>query len=163
MILGILSDTHDRAKRTSRAIAALVDGGAEALVHCGDLTGPEIVFHCGRLPCHFVFGNNDYNERSLVRAIEEVGGINLGFGGAFELGGRRIAVTHGHLQREIDRAIESRPDYLLMGHTHTAYDERVGPTRLINPGALHRASNYSVALLDLVKDELSFLQIDPRD
>ena len=46
MHLGILSDTHGQLARTTRAVATLINQGAEALVHCGDLTGPELV---GRL------------------------------------------------------------------------------------------------------------------
>ena len=38
--LGILSDTHERLERAQRAIHLLQAQGAEALVHCGDLTGP---------------------------------------------------------------------------------------------------------------------------
>ena len=49
MILGILSDTHDRLARTERAVAALVAAGADALIHCGDLTGPDIVHACAEL------------------------------------------------------------------------------------------------------------------
>lgn len=57
MRIGILSDTHDRLARADRAVASLVAAGAEALIHCGDLTGPEIVHVCGRLPSYYVFGN----------------------------------------------------------------------------------------------------------
>ena len=32
MILGIISDTHDRLARTERAVAALIAGKAEALI-----------------------------------------------------------------------------------------------------------------------------------
>ena len=40
-------------------------------------------------------------------------------------------------------------DYLLQGHTHVPHDQRIGRTRLINPGALHRARTKTVATLDL--------------
>jgi predicted phosphodiesterase len=51
--IGILSDTHDQVARTGRAVAALVARGAEALVHCGDLTGPDLVYECCVLPCYY--------------------------------------------------------------------------------------------------------------
>ncbi|RLS46748.1 MAG: metallophosphoesterase, partial [Planctomycetota bacterium] len=50
-------------------------------------------------------------------------------------------------------------DYLLHGHTHVCRDERHGATRIINPGALHRASEFTVALLDTDSDELQFLVV----
>jgi putative phosphoesterase len=162
MKIGILSDTHDHVERTAKAIAALIQGGAEVLVHCGDITNRAIVLECGGLPSYYVFGNNDYDHDELGRAIREVGGISLGRGGEITLGGRRIAVVHGDSGREVRRLAELNPDYLLSGHTHKAADERRGVTRWINPGALTRANPWSVAVLDLETDLLEFLTIGDR-
>ena len=162
MKIGILSDTHDQVGRTSRAVAALVGAGAEALVHCGDLTVPEVVLECGGLPSYFVFGNNDFDREGLLRAMDLVGGRSLGRGGEFGLEGRRIAVTHGDSSVEIRRLLAADPDYLLFGHSHRAADERRGATRWINPGALYRANLWTVAVLDLRADLLEFLTIDGR-
>lgn len=160
MIVGIISDTHDRLERTRFAMRLLTEARAEVLVHCGDLTGPEVVGICGALPGYFVFGNNDADEvPSLRRAIARVGGTCLEWGGQIELAGKRLAVTHGHMTRDVRRLLEARSDYLLSGHSHIAADDRVGPTRRINPGALHRASSFSVAVLNLESDGLTFLPV----
>ena len=37
MKIGILSDSHGKTRRLSAAIELLVDRGAEAIVHCGDI------------------------------------------------------------------------------------------------------------------------------
>ena len=160
MRIGIVSDTHDQVARTARAVRRLADEGAEALVHCGDLTGPDIVHECAELPSYFVFGNNDFDRSGLRRAMTEIGAVCLGDSGDFELGGRRIAVTHGDVSSELRRLTAREPDYLLFGHSHIATDERIGATRLINPGALHRAPVWTVALLDLETDALQLLTID---
>jgi uncharacterized protein len=162
MKIGILSDTHDQVERTSKAVAALVGAGAEALVHCGDLTVPEVVLECGGLPSYFVFGNNDFDRDGLLRAMALVGGRSLGRGGEVVLGGRRIAVTHGDSAGEVRRLLAADPDYFLFGHSHRAADERRGATRWINPGALYRATPWTVAVLDLEADLLDFLTIDGR-
>ncbi len=159
MRIGILSDTHDQVARTARAVALLIEQGAEALVHCGDLTGPDVVFACAGPPSYFVFGNNDFDEDGLRRAMAVVGGTCLGQGGEVQLGGKRIAVTHGDLDRELRKLSASGPDYLLLGHSHQTADERRGSTRWINPGALHRATRRTVALLDLKTDDLRFLDV----
>jgi uncharacterized protein len=159
MRIGILSDTHDQVARTARAVSMLVAEGAEALIHCGDLTGPSIVYQCGLLPSYYVFGNNDFEEDALKRAIALMGGTCLEFGGQLELGGRRIAVTHGDSNREVRRLLSSTPHYLLLGHSHVPSDERHSATRWINPGALHRSQAWTVALLDVVTDSLRFLEI----
>lgn len=158
MLLGLLSDTHDQVERAAGAAALLAAEGAEVLIHLGDLTGPAVVRAVAGagLPCHYVWGNNDYDLETLERTIAATGGSVLGRGGVLELGGRRVAATHGHLTGEFRRLLLERPDYLLFGHTHQALDERDGPTRQVNPGALHRARRWTVAVLDLVRDEVRF-------
>jgi putative phosphoesterase len=160
MRLGILSDTHDRLGRTLTAVELLVAEGAEALIHCGDLTGPDIVQACAALPSYFVFGNNDSdNVPALRRAMAEVKGVCLGWGGEITLAEKRIAVSHGHMTRDMRPLKAANPDYFLFGHSHEPEDRRDGATRFINPGALHRASAYTVAILDLATDQLRFLTV----
>ena len=159
MLLGIVSDTHDRLERTTRAVALLCQKGATNLIHCGDLTGPQIVHACAALPCTYVFGNNDYRVNELRQAIEETGGQNLEQGGLLTMHGKRIGVTHGHHAQTFLRLVADEPDYLLFGHSHFPLDDRDGRTRHINPGALHRAASYTVALLDLERDLLEFLTV----
>ena len=159
MRLGILSDTHNQLDRTIRAVAILKTHGAEMLIHCGDLTGPDIVHVCGTLPSTYVFGNNDFDERGLRAAMAATGGTCLGFSGEIVVTGKRVAVTHGDRPSEVRRLLRSLPDYLLFGHTHVPLFERDGPTRRINPGALHRAATWTVAVLDLATDDVSFIQV----
>jgi len=162
MLIGILSDTHDRLDRTRIAVDMLRAEGAEALCHCGDLTDTPIVEACGVLRAYFVFGNNDAdNVPALRTAIRETHGACLELAGEVTLAGKRIALTHGHMHTDVRRLLAARPDYLFSGHSHIAADEHTGPTRRINPGALHRAAEYTVALLNLETDELSFLTV-PR-
>lgn len=162
MKVGIISDTHDQVARTSRAVARLMQAGAEALIHCGDLTGADIVYECGALPCSYVLGNNDDEVNALKRAIAATGGTFLGRGGFVEIGGARFGVTHGDLFDEARRLIEAEPDYFLSGHTHAVSDRTVGKVRCINPGALHRASEWTVAVLDLETKALEILELDRR-
>lgn len=159
MKLGIISDTHDQIERTSRGVSALIKAGAETLIHCGDITGRDVILEFGGIPSLFVLGNNDFDHDELRRAILGIGGTSLGRGAVVELHGRKIAVTHGDSTREIRRLVETNPDYFLFGHSHKATDERRGATRWINPGALYRATPWSVAVLDLETDRLEFLTI----
>ena len=92
---GILSDTHDRVERTKAGVGLLVNAGAEALIHCGDITIPEVVYELAPLPSYFVFGNCDFDLDELRRAIASIGGTCLERGGLIERDGRRLAVTHG--------------------------------------------------------------------
>lgn len=162
MKLGIISDTHNQRERCAEAIALFQAAGVEALIHCGDFTETEVLEQCAVLPCSFVLGNNDFNNSHFLKdTAEEVHANFLGWSGVVTLAERTIAVTHGHLTGELRRLLAMQPDYLLTGHSHVTEDRREGTTRCINPGALHRAREFTVAVLDLATDELTFLTV-PR-
>ena len=159
MRIGILSDTHDQVLRIRCAVSKLVEWGAEILIHCGDLTIADVVKECSVLPSYFVFGNCDYDRESLRQAMNLIGGTCLERGGLISLDELRLAVTHGDSDAELRRLAELKPDYLFSGHTHIASDHQKGPTRWINPGALHRASVWTVALVDTASNHVSVLPI----
>jgi putative phosphoesterase len=159
MILGIISDTHDQEERTAHAIRLLNQAKVEAIFHCGDLTGANILTLFAGTPFYFVLGNNDY-EGELKPVAQTMDGVYyLGQGGVIELGGKRIGATHGHMRKDVNDVLAKAPDYLLTGHSHIAMDELQGTIRRINPGALYRAPRYSVAVLNLRTDELRFLAV----
>ena len=132
MIVGIISDTHDRLDMLERAVAALQSRGAAHLVHAGDYTSP----FTWRVLQHFkggftgVFGNND-GDKVLLRRM---------FGDkihpqphVFTLGEKRFAVMHEPTVAEA-LAESGRYDVVVYGHTHEPVIKRVGQTLLINPG-----------------------------
>ena len=162
MRVGIVSDTHDQVERTRSAVALLRAEGAEALIHCGDLTSPPVVEALADLPSWFVLGNNDSDEvPHLEQAAANLGVVCLGWSGVIELAGKRVAVTHGHLNKDLRGVLAARPDYLLTGHSHVASDSVIGSVRRINPGALHRAAVFTVALLETEDGTVRFLNV-PR-
>jgi hypothetical protein len=69
--------------------------------------------------------------------------------------------VHGHLSTDTTRLLSGKPDYLFSGHSHVSRDDMVGQTRRVNPGALHDAERYSVAVLDLLSNSLEFITIPP--
>jgi len=160
-LLGILSDTHDRADAAAAGIATLRAAGAQFLIHCGDVGGEGILDLLAGNRCAFVWGNNDYDRASLNRYAADVG---LQPGGDFaelEFGGKRIAVTHGDNAKLIRKAMaeDGGYDYLLLGHSHIPSDQRVGRLRIVNPGALHRAAKKTVAIIDLSSDVVRHLVV----
>jgi len=159
MRLGILSDSHGRATMTARAVALLEAHGAELLIHLGDVETEAVIDELVGHPARIVFGNCDYDIAALTRYAAHVGVTVDHPAGRLEADGRVIAFTHGHIRRIMDAALADGVDYLLHGHTHTARDERAGRTRIINPGALFRASRYTAAVLDVAADRLSFIEV----
>ena len=160
MVIGILSDTHDQYDRMGLAVRTLQSRGAEFFIHCGDLCEPRLLDHLAGLPSAFVWGNCDWDRMALQRYGERLAVPCYGTFGDLELGGKRIALTHGDDRARMAHVMSAdEHDYLLHGHTHVRRDERIGGLRIINPGALHRAPEKTVALLDTQTDRLEFLTI----
>ncbi len=167
MKIGVMSDSHGRDERLARAAAALVERGADALVHCGDLGGPAALAVLGRAgrPAYAVSGNVDRDVAGLEMAAEREGVSFHSEVIEVPLGDDRYLVaTHGNDEELLhELALVHQFPYLCHGHTHRRRDERVGPVRVINPGCLHQprgGEHYTVALLDTDTDTLEFIPIE---
>jgi putative phosphoesterase len=161
MKIGILSDTHNRPQAMRSAIALLQHEGAKHLLHCGDVGDRDMLDHLAGLHAGFVWGNNDFDRADLKHYAAELGVTCYGEFGEVVLGGRSIAIAHGDDARVLKRLLdEQKYDYLLLGHTHVPLDKRYGSMRVINPGALHRATKKTCALLDTESDFVRFLTVD---
>src|SRR5262245_23363264 len=139
MRIAVLSDTHSRYATVETALTLLEGRGVELLLHCGDIEDAETVW---LFPAntHFVLGNCDMDPSSLRQACRATGATLHEPYGSLELAGVRIAFLHGDNRRLLDEVEHSgRYDYLFYGHTHQPREHRTGRTRVINPGALHRA------------------------
>ena len=163
MLIALLSDTHDHESATRAALDVLAPYHPVAYIHAGDLVDARMLQLFAHLPpnsFHYVFGNNEYDLADLFQQAAELKLTCHGRFADLTLAGKRIAVTHGHEHALLDRLVFSRKyDYLIHGHTHVRRDERINGTRIINPGALHRAKKPTVALLNLATDELEFLAV----
>ena len=163
MKIGVLSDSHGRAPITARAVATLLAAGADTLVHLGDVGTEEVLDELVGHDAHVVFGNCDWDSRALARYASGAGIAVDDPIGEIRVGEKRVVFTHGHLSRLMQEAVNEGVDYLLHGHTHELRDERVGATRVINPGALFRAARYTVVVLDPEKDEVTVLVVAPSE
>ena len=160
MLIAVLSDTHNNERNTLRALELVQARGAELVLHCGDIcdTDTAQLFH--QLPTHFVKGNNDFDVAGLQATIRAIRGTWHGAFADLELAGRRIAMLHGDQWRQLGRAIQSGSyDYLFFGHTHVFERNRTGRTIVLNPGALHRASPKTCALVDLTSGRIDEVQV----
>lgn len=159
MLIGVLSDSHGHADTTAGAVRTLLAHGAEMLLHLGDVGSEDVIDELAGHRARIVFGNCDWDTDRLRRYAEGAGVTVDHPMGMLEVGGKRIAWTHGHLDHLMAEALDAGVDYLLHGHSHELRDERIGPTRVINPGALFRARRYTAALLDPASDTLSIVEV----
>lgn len=150
MKIAVLSDSHDNIWKLAQAMPHLAQ--ADAVIHCGDLIAPFIIKRLAagiRQPVHVVWGNNDGDKRLLTKFAEEAGNITIhGDFADLALGGVRIAVTHyPGIARPL--AASEQYDLVCYGHDHTAHEEQVGQTLLLNPGEVMGMNGKStIALVD---------------
>lgn len=163
MKIGLVSDTHGNARRLARALAMLLEHGAEVIVHCGDIGSDECVRLLGSagVPAWAVAGNMD---RHLPHLAATAAGAGVTFHArTIEVplpDGRYLVAVHGHDDGLMEELLAGRQSaYVCHGHSHRRRDARLGTTRVINPGALHRAHPPSAALLDTGMDEVVFLDV----
>jgi hypothetical protein len=161
MIVGIMSDTHGQHLMTRRALAIFDRVGVTEIIHCGDVCGREVFEELAGRAVHFVWGNCDL-PNGVTRALLDTLGMTEpnGVPLRFVLDGKRFVVYHGHEREALNMGNLDDVDYVCHGHTHQRRDERVGPLRIINPGALHRAFPRTVATLDTESDRLIYHIVD---
>ncbi|MSR19111.1 MAG: metallophosphoesterase [Phycisphaerales bacterium] len=157
-ILGLISDPHGDAARTRSAIELLKAKGATAFIFLGDAETESVLDQFTGLKTWVVFGNTDevgpLGDHARLLGLQVVHPL-----GTLQINGKSVAFTHGHLDQCVADAFASGADYLLHGHTHRRRDDRIGNTRVINPGALNRASHFHAAILDVFSDELLSMEI----
>ena len=165
MKLGILSETHGSVVRTRAAINLLMSNSVETVIHCGDIGSEGVLVELlaklrpNSIPFYAVLGNVDFPDE--LGSLSDPGVFEiLGRFGDLSIAGKRLAIIHGdHISQLKKMTISGEYDYVFTGHTHLMEDRRLGNTRIINPGAVYRATQPSVATLDLGTDHLEFLML----
>lgn len=164
MNIGILSDTHGNVSRTRRAIALLKNFAPVHIIHCGDIESQHVLTELAvgfpdpdtTVTC--VLGNVDGPACDWIDPLPHI--RVAGRKAELEIDGVKIAVIHGDDSRALTSSIESQNyDYIFTGHTHERDDEKKGRTRVINPGAVHRTSIPSCAVLNLTTGSLTYLDL----
>ncbi|MBN1202908.1 MAG: YfcE family phosphodiesterase [Anaerolineae bacterium] len=161
--IGILSDTHDHKRNTQLALDAFRERGITRLIHCGDITTPDIMLLFAGWQVTFVLGNMDYYRDDLFAAARMIGIPIPRLSARIEIADRRIGVTHGADHALLYRLmIGGECVYVCHGHTHRRRDERLDTynVRVINPGALGgmQPETRSVCILDPVADTVEFIE-----
>jgi putative phosphoesterase len=137
MIVGLISDTHDRLPLIDEAIKRLNDEDTELVLHAGDYVAPFVAAHFKPLKAHLigVFGNNDGDHVLLRKKFAEIGAEIRGRFAFVRADGLKIALLHGDENDLLRSLLELEShDVLVNGHSHVANTYRKGKTVVINPG-----------------------------
>ncbi len=158
-LIGVISDTHDNVENVLLAVKIFIKNNVEFVVHCGDVVSPATVRFFRGLHVKLIKGNCDGDLEQLKVALDEIGGEFLGEVGEIDYDGKRIIAYHGKDKGKLDQIISGGYDYVLTGHTHKTKDERIGKTRIINPGAHYYNCENKIVLLDVDNDKVEFIEL----
>jgi putative phosphoesterase len=162
MLLGLLSDTHDRVPATAALTRILVDAGVGMILHAGDHCSPFSLmpFLDANVPVAGVFGNND-GDREGMRAQAASGmGVELYESPhSVEVGGVRILLVHDIA--DVAELSLNAHSIVIHGHTHLQEMKTRGDTLIVNPGEgcgwIYGAP--SAALLDIDTRRVEFIKL----
>lgn len=157
VVLGLVSDTHDNVPLIEQAAAFFRERRPARVFHLGDIMTASVVERFRGLPVTFLRGNNDV-DGGLPDALAAHGFPPLADEWSGEVAGVKVAATHGHRQNLVHRHL-GRADVLLHGHTHRRRADQVGPTLVVNPGALHRCPTRTLALLHLPERRVEWFEV----
>ena len=122
MRIAVIADTHGKLPLS----VAEDIRTADEIWHLGDFTDPLMVAAVRRLgpPFQGVLGNCDSDIDLPEKLLLERGG-------------------HSFLLIHIPPTRLTGADFLLHGHTHVPRDERIGATRVLNPGTVSKPNHGS--------------------
>jgi uncharacterized protein len=165
MIIGLISDTHDRLPIIDEAVKQLNEMNVELVLHAGDYVAPFVAEHFKQLnaPLIGVFGNNDGDRVMLKKKFAEFGADIRGRFAFVLVDGLRIALLHGD-ETELMRSLlelESH-DVLVSGHTHVPKAYRKGGTLVINPGEAcgYLSGKSTISILDTETLDVKTIQLN---
>ncbi|MEA3201793.1 MAG: uncharacterized protein QOE90_3221 [Thermoplasmata archaeon] len=146
MRVGLISDTHDNAPAVRHAARFFLEQGVDLVLHLGDVCEPETFALLEGLPVQAVRGNNDVALARLPDSWQS------------NLAGIDVFATHGHIPGMIRGAV-GRVDLILHGHTHKRRLTRFDRSLVVNPGALWRCKERTIAILTLPSLEVAFFPV----
>ena len=140
MKIAIISDTHDNVASLKRAVGLIKKEEIKLIIHCGD------IFHLETLKeglksfqgkIYIIFSKadadfsgipeNSFRELPESKIWEEFGKVKLGE--------KKIAFCHfPEIARDLANC--QKYDLVFYGHTHKPWEQKIGKTKLVNPGNL---------------------------
>jgi putative phosphoesterase len=114
----------------------------------------------GGIPVHMVWGNNDGDKRLVSEVAAKTGNFRIyGELAELEIGGLRIAINH-YPEIGVALAASQKYDLVCFGHNHTASEERINKTVLLNPGEVMGLNGRStVVIFDVETRQPQFVDL----
>ena len=130
MLIGVISDTHDRLPMIDAALDLFARRRVEAVIHPGDFVSPFAVRRLLKYkgPLYATYGNNDGERAGLKALLPNVADGPL----TVKLAGKTI-VMH-HFIDWLKPADIAPADAIITGHTHEVVNQVKNGKLYLNPG-----------------------------
>jgi uncharacterized protein len=161
MKIGILSDTHNTIELAQKAVDIFKENGVDMVIHAGDITSPKMLGLFKGMKVKFALGNGDIDSEALNAESEKLGFGAIEPSAVLNVDGKKIILFHGNDIPLFRQSVASGEyDYVIKGHTHIFENYLSGNTRIINPGALYAAEEFSVAILDTTTGKVERIRVE---
>jgi uncharacterized protein len=158
-MIGIMANSDGRVDAVQTAIDVFRAGGAEFVVHLGDIGGRHVLDALVEIGGFFVWGDRDHDRSGLLRYGQSLGLTCFGIMGEIEHAEKKIMLYHGDDKATLKKLIdEQQYDYVLCGHRPNVEDHTVGKTRILNPGAMF-GDTKSAMLLEVPTGKVKILPL----
>lgn len=162
MLVGLMSDTHDRLPAIDALLRQMQSRGVSMVLHCGDFCAPFslLPFVEHNVALAGVFGRNDGDHEGL-RAVASRGlGMELFESPhSMELSGQRLLLVHD--LADLSQHSLDQHSIVVHGFTHREEMKERGDTLIVNPGEacgwLHGSP--TGAILDLDTKKVEFIEL----
>ncbi len=163
MLVGVLSDTHDRLPAIRALLAAFQERGVGLVLHAGDYCAPFSLepFRDAGVALAGVFGRNDGDREGLRAAAQQGMGHEL-FDGphSLALGEHKVLLVHD-IGDVAERSVLGH-SVVIHGTTHKQEMKTRGDTLIINPGEacgwVYGAC--TGAVVDLQSKHVEFIKVE---
>jgi putative phosphoesterase len=163
MKVAIFSDSHDNLENLKRAIDWIKKEKIEILIHCGDVASFDTLkFIMDNFPGEVFLSLGNMDKDYSLEKFPKTNKIKIEREfGEIEIKNKKIAFCHSPaLAKKLAKG--QKYDFIFFGHTHKAWEEKIGKTRIINPGelaGLYYKPTFAVCDFETGKVELKVLEI----
>lgn len=152
----VISDSHGNVASLKHVMGFAKNIKVGTVIHCGDwntLEAVEVVLSSG-LPLYTVLGNADVRPE-VIKELKTGSKMFAEDFIKFELGGRKIGVTHK--PSDVKKYfVNEKLDVIFHGHWHQKDEKEINGMRVVRPTAIIRGNNFAV--YDTTSDKIDFVE-----
>jgi hypothetical protein len=152
----VISDSHGNVASLKHVVGFAKNIKVGAVIHCGDwntLEAVETVLSVG-IPLYTVLGNADIRPEVIEKLKTKSEMFSEDYI-KFEIGGRKIGVTHRPFDVKKFFAGE-KLDVIFHGHWHQKDHKKIDGVRVVRPTAIIRGNNFAV--YDTTSGKIEFVE-----